>query len=150
MTTIIIPHEHEVRESIAVDFYYPDHPPRAESALFRRTKHHLINELDTPCWVCGTKEAREVHHFHAEWADADGIDFDHMRILHPTFDWSTFTDPSDFIDSEYNMMVLCAKHHRLKDHGIHLVPFPIWIMARNKRADFIFKADDEPILKEQP
>lgn len=135
--------EHEERMTIAVDFFYPDHPPRKESALFSRTKHHLVAELDTPCWVCGSKDKREVHHFHAEWADSEGIDWDRMRALHPGFDWSTFSKPEDFIDSAYNMMVLCEKHHRAKDHGIHLVPYPIWIMQRVKRADFVFSPDEE-------
>ncbi|MFC6519768.1 hypothetical protein ACFQAT_08235 [Undibacterium arcticum] len=78
-------HEHEFKETIAIDIFYPDHPPRTESTLFKRTKHHLVKVLDTPCWVCGSKDKREVHHFHAEWADSDGIDWDKMRILHPAF-----------------------------------------------------------------
>lgn len=134
--------EHEFKETITIDIYYPDHPPRTESSLFTRTKHHLIKVLDTPCWVCGTKENREVHHFHAEWADEGGIEWDKMRILHPAFAWSTFNEPSDFIDSEYNMKILCATHHRLKNHGIHMLSYPIWIMQRNKREDFIFAKDD--------
>lgn len=137
-----VANEHFQHEQIDIAVYYPDHPPRTESALFRKTKHHLIAALDTPCWVCGTKEDREVHHFHAEWADSAGIDWDRMRELHPAFDWSTFTDPADFIDSEYNMMVLCSKHHRAKNHGIHWVPYPIWVMARNKRDDFILTPDE--------
>lgn len=135
--------EHEQHEVIEIDVFYPDHPPRTESALFRRTKYRLIHDLDTPCWVCGSKDKREVHHFHAEWADANGIDFDKMRQLHPGFDWSTFAEPADFIDSEYNMMVLCEKHHRGKDHGIHLLPYPIWIMQRQQRVGFVFTPDEE-------
>jgi hypothetical protein len=144
-----VAHEHEQHESIEIDIFYPDHPPRTESTLFRKTKHHMIAVLDMPCWVCGSKEKREVHHFHAEWADADGIDFDKMRELHPAFDWSSYREPSDFIDSEYNMMVLCEAHHRGRNHGIHLLPFPIWIMQRNQRADFIF-SPDEIKPKEKP
>lgn len=135
--------EHEQREVITIDVFYPDHPPRKESALFAKTKHRLIHDLDTPCWVCGSKEKREVHHFHAEWADSEGIDFDKMRQFHPGFDWSTFREPSDFIDSEYNMLVLCEKHHRGKNHGIHMLPHPIWIMQRNQKASFVFTSDEE-------
>ncbi|PUA19568.1 HNH endonuclease [Glaciimonas sp. PCH181] len=133
--------EHEFKEMIAIDIFYPDHPPRTESKLFAQTKRHLVKVLDTPCWVCGVKDKREVHHFHAEWADADGIDWDKMRVLHPNFPWSTFKEPSDFIDSEYNMMVLCETHHRAKDRGIHMMPYPIWIMQREQRADFVFASE---------
>lgn len=138
--------EHEVKLTMTVDLFYPDHPPRTESPLFARTKHHLVSVLDTPCRVCGTKELREVHHFHAEWADADGIDWDHMRVIHPLFDWSTFKDASDFIDSEYNMMVLCQKHHRHVDHGIHNLPYPDWIMQENKLSSFQFTPDETPCI----
>lgn len=62
--------EHEQKLTLSVDIFYPDHEPRTESALFARTKHHLVKVLDTPCWICGSKDQREVHHFHAEWADA--------------------------------------------------------------------------------
>jgi hypothetical protein len=144
----VVAHEHFQREQIEIDVYYPDHPPRTESALFRKTKHRLIAVLDTPCWVCRTKEGREVHHFHAEWADSEGIDWDRMRAVHPGFDWSTFKEPSDFIDSEYNMRVLCAKHHRGKGHGIHMMDYPHWVMQAIKRADFIF-SPDEIVQKEQ-
>jgi hypothetical protein len=137
-----IAHEHEEKMQIQIDIFYPDHPPRTESALFRQTKHHLVKVLDTSCWVCGSKDSREVHHFHAEWADSDGIDWYKMKVLHPNFDWSTFTEASDFIDSEYNMVVLCAKHHRHKDHGIHLLPYPIWIMQRNQQVGFVFSPDE--------
>ncbi len=138
-----VKNEHEVHETIEIDVFYPDHPPRKESALFTKTKHHLVHVLDTPCKVCGTKEKREVHHFHAEWADSEGIDFDvKMRKLHPNFDWSKFKEPSDFIDSEYNMMVLCEKHHRGKDHGIHLLPYPFWIMQEIQKTEFIYSPDE--------
>ncbi|MFM0554797.1 hypothetical protein P0D69_28075 [Paraburkholderia sediminicola] len=134
--------EHEVKETDAVDRYYPDHPPRTESSLFRHTKHQLVAVLDTPCKVCGSKDKREVHHFHAEWADANGIDWDKMRKLHPDFHWETFVSAEDFIDSPYNMMVLCEKHHRAPNHGIHHMPYPDWVMQMNKLESFSFSPDE--------
>jgi hypothetical protein len=134
--------EHTQNETIHLSINYPDHPPRTESALFRKTKHHLVHVLDTPCWVCGTKEKREVHHWHIEWADSEGVDWDKMRAMHPNFDWSTFKEPADFVDSEYNMRILCAKHHRGINHGIHMVPFPMWIMQAVSLKDFVFSPDD--------
>jgi hypothetical protein len=135
-------HEHTQPETIHFSINYPDHAPRTESALFRATKHHLVKVLDTPCWVCGTKEGREVHHFHIEWADSEGVDWEKMRALHPAFDWSTFKEPADFVDSEYNMRVLCERHHRGINHGIHMLPYPIWIAQKVMRADFVFSPDE--------
>jgi hypothetical protein len=133
-------HEHELKETIKVDVFYPDHAQRKESALFAKTKHHLVHEKDTPCFICGTKEKREVHHFHLEWAYAEAVDWDKMKELHPTFEWSSFKEAKDFVDSEYNMLVLCEKHHRGEDHGIHMLPYPIWIAQKYLKKDFVFSA----------
>lgn len=55
---------------------------------------------------------------------------------------SRYREPSDITDSEYKMMVLCDKYRRGKNHRIHLLPFPIWIMKRNQRPDFVFVPDE--------
>ncbi len=137
-------HEHEFKESLQVDLYYPDHPPRKESALFAKSRHNVIEIKKTPCFICGSHDNPELHHFHVEWAFADGIDWDKMKTLYPDFDWSTFKSAEDFVDSEYNMMVLCATHHRLKNRGIHNLPYPLFIMQRHKRDDFILFEDQTP------
>jgi hypothetical protein len=139
----IMENEHEVKEQISVDIFYPDHAPRKESALFGRTKTHLVDTMGTPCWVCGSKEGREVHHFHLEWADSDAADWDKVKAKHPNFDWSKFKSAEDFVDSEYNMMVLCEKHHRAKDHGIHLLPYPIWVAQALVKKGFVFSPDEQ-------
>ena len=130
--------EHEVKETLTVDIYYPDHPPRVESSLFRHTRHQLLEVEKRGCWVCGVRAQLEVHHFHVEWADAEGVDWVRMRQLHPRFHWQTFKEPADFVDAPYNMMVLCADHHRHRDRGIHMLPYPIWVMQRERRKDFVF------------
>lgn len=154
-------HLHKV--TLVEEEFVPDHPgPRRESKLFERTKHHLVAVLKTPCWICGTHDNLEVHHFHCEWSMADSQDWseqpwveDHgdgwvihhqtgkMREVHPDFNWSTFTKPEDFVDSEYNMMVLCATHHRHKDHGIHAMTYPAWIAQRGIKHDYILTPDEE-------
>lgn len=137
-----ITNEHEFKESLVVDIFYPNHHPRKESNLFARTKHKMIDVEDTPCFVCGSKELREVHHFHLEWAFSDAVDWDIMKKIHPDFDWTTFKSAEDFVDSEYNMMILCQNHHRHVNHGIHNLPFPIWEAQRYMKADFkLFEGD---------
>lgn len=127
---------HEFKETVTVDVWYPDHPPRKESDTFSKSRHKVIVENDTPCYVCGSKDKRELHHYFVEWAFSEAVDWDKMKALHPTFDWATFKGPEDFVDSEYNMMVLCETHHRLKDHGIHNLPFPIWQVQKIIKDDF--------------
>jgi hypothetical protein len=41
------------------------------------------------------------------------------------------------------MRILCEKHHRGINHGIHMIPLPVWEMQRIKRDDFIFSEDEQ-------
>lgn len=162
------PNEHEVKETIEIDVYYPDHPPRMESAVFRKTvadgKH-----AGTRCCVSGDPHP-EYHHVFIEWADAEAVNWVAVQkqglrsaealaqdgtllgwILALTklrgFDWTTFdpAKPEQFVDSPQNMIPLAAKYHRLKDHGIHMLPFPIFIMQAWPRAGkFVFSPDEAP------
>ena len=140
-----IENEHEQKETITVDRFYYNHPPRKESSLFRHTKHQLIVVEDTPCWICGSKMSREVHHMTVEWADAEAVDWSedsNIRKDFPNFPWAAFQEPEDFVDSRWNMRVLCKKHHIGKDHGIHALPYPIFQIQRYKKADFVFSPDE--------
>ena len=145
-----VPGEHEQRETISIDIFVPDHPDRTESPQFRRARALLIgNNPNACCEVCAKKDSPdsplELHHDIVEWCDAEGVDWDRMRVMYPDFDWSTFQTPADFIDSAYNARrVLCKKHHTGRDHGIHMLPYPIWQMQKHKRQDFVFSPDEEP------
>lgn len=140
--------EHEVKMTVEVDIYYPDHVQRTESSLFHKNKHYLIQVMDTPCWCCGSKEHREVHHKILEWADSEGVDWNHMQALYPDFpEWKTCDLPTGFVDHLYNLQVLCMECHRGKGRGIHFLPYPIWLMQRHKRADFVMFKDEVNTLK---
>lgn len=139
--------EHEQKLTVSVDVFVPDHPDRTETPIFAKARRQLISgNPNACCYICGGKENLELHHDIVEWCDADGIDWDKMRSLYPDFGWSNF-DPmhlETFIDSAFNArLVLCKKHHTGKDHGIHYLPYPIWLMQKHKRADFIFSPDEE-------
>ena len=136
--------EHEFKQTLTVDIYYPDHPPRTESSTYRASHRYLIKTLDLPCEVCGSKENRETHHMFCEWADAEAVDWNKMKRLHPDFNWEQFKDPEDFVDSTYNLVVLCMDHHRGKDKGIHMLPYPIWQAQKFLRDDFVFEPGETP------
>jgi hypothetical protein len=140
---LIPANEHELRETLVIDIFYPDHPPRTESAVFIATKKHW-HALGAKCGVCGTPEKIEIHHKYIEWADSEGVDWDKAKALHPDFDWTSFKEPADFVDSIYNTEPLCMKHHRgAAPHGKHFTPEPIWNMQKYKRADFVYCNDEE-------
>jgi len=135
-------HEHLVHETITIDVFYPDHPPRTESRVFAATKRHW-HHLGAACDVCGAKDRVEIHHKFIEWADSEGVDWDKVRAAHPAFDWSTFKEAADFIDSVYNTEPLCEKHHRgPAPHGKHLTPEPIWNMQKYQKAGFVYALDE--------
>lgn len=61
------------------------------------------------------------------------------------FDWHSFdpTKPEMFVDSMANMLVLQAKFHRGKGHGIHEATFPVWIFQAYPRLDgFVYSPDE--------
>ena len=61
-------------------------------------------------------------------------------------DWNTL-DPDnavEFVDSIHNMLPLNEKFHIRKDHGIHLMPFPEYLLQVLPRvAGFILTPDEE-------
>jgi hypothetical protein len=119
---------------------YPPHEPRKSSPIYVKTHRHLVRDLDAPCWICGCRysdgSAMETHHFHFEWASQNGLDLDKV-----TADWPDITDReklAEWVDSELNMLVLCATHHRSKYEGIHLITYPAWLLQRYQGDDWTF------------
>lgn len=71
--------EHEVRETLTVDVFYPDHEQRTESAVFRKTKAHG-HLLGLRCAFSGQQHP-EYHHVFIEWADTDSVDWETMKRI---------------------------------------------------------------------
>lgn len=154
---------HEVKKALFEDYFVPAHPPRKASALYTKTHDHMINDLDTGCYICGVSKSTlkdpnknlfgstqlETHHFHCEWSLVNGVDWDVMKALHPDFpDWDK-VDPADpktycnFVDHEYNMMVLCDVHHRGKLRGIHAIEYAVWIGQKFLQKTFKYIPDNQ-------
>ncbi len=134
------PASHAVRTTNTHVTHYPDHPPRAESARYRRTRDKLVRAHG--CYVCEAKAGLEAHHFFVESAAALAIDWKKFELraktlynpqtgenLFAAFVWGDVrADPETFVDSPQNMVVLCLEHHRSGARGIHHVPFPEWVL----------------------
>jgi 5-methylcytosine-specific restriction endonuclease McrA len=130
-TVTTVTKAHDQRESVTFIAHYPEHIIRADdpfAAVFEAARHHAIAVLDTPCWRCGSKDHRELHHM-LEWSLANGIDIDRFSADHP--DWN-ITDEETFksrLDAESNLLVLCENCHR-GESAIHLLPYPLWLAGR--------------------
>ena len=125
---------HEQRETITEIVEYPEHVQRTESATFKANKRLMVRQLDLPCWVCGTRENREIHHIH-EWALWADLDPDKVLDSLHAFDPYGFTkaDPETPVasaDDKRNLLCLCAEHHRAVEAGIHRLTGEIWIAQR--------------------
>lgn len=121
----------------AIVFYYPDHQPRETDPhyhLFNAAKKRIL-AAGVGCWICGTRENLELHHSECEYAAATGVDVERFTELFPDYH---VTDEESFlcyVESEGNLQVLCALHHRSPYAGIHHCPFPNWKLQRYWRKD---------------
>jgi hypothetical protein len=137
---------------------YPDHPPRKNSVLYNHTHKHLCKELDIPCYVCGATHTSgtitETHHFFCEWVAMNAFDWIKFgedcvkfKVTNPQtgiyfgelFDWMQVqANPELFVDSEFNMVVLCPIHHRDAKKGIHHASYPEWNLQKFAKDGFVF------------
>ncbi len=126
---------HSQDETLRQDVLYPEHVQRTESAEFARNKHQLIHKLNLGCWICGSREKREVHHYICEWALWEDVDpAKALRTAHAIDPYGFAAhDPEKPIESPddiRNLMVLCETHHRAPFFGVHTITFPIWVSQR--------------------
>jgi hypothetical protein len=150
---------HDVKSTDHYTAHYPDRDThgRQETAAYRCTHKYLVETVGLGCYIGNSDcshDPLETHHFFVEWAASGGVDWDRFGVaakyltnpqtgqsLCAIFSWSNVAkDPSIFVDSPANMVVLCSTHHRDEQKGIHHVPFPVWILQRFQSSDFFFLA----------
>lgn len=136
---------HEMKHTVTEFVEIPDHEQRTESAEFRKNKRLMVKQLDLPCFICGSRDAREVHHLH-EWALWGALDPEKVLDTLHVFDPYGYTHkmgetPIESPDDVRNLLVLCGHceidgvpvpggHHRGVDAGVHDLTFPTWIAQR--------------------
>lgn len=136
---------HEQKHTVTEFVIYQDHDQRTESTLFRRNRRTLVRQLDLPCWICGNRDAREVHHIH-EWALWPSLDPEKVLDTLHVFDPYGYTHhlgdmPIETPDDIRNLLVLCGHceidgvsvpggHHRGVNAGVHELTFAVWVAQR--------------------
>jgi len=132
--------------------HYPAHEERKNSSIYNKT-HAKMKTM--PCFICGKTNAKdgihvETHHFYCEKAFQNAFDWkkfgefaqtcynEHTgELIGPNFDWTEVAkNPDLFVDSPYNMIVLCKEHHTSGSRGIHHVPFPEWLAQKFAKDGF--------------
>jgi hypothetical protein len=111
--------------------FFPEHPPRHDTAEYRATHTLLVHTLDGACADCGVRTSTiadsasnphgakqlETHHYPIQRELADAVDPVKVGRDYPeVIDRRTL---KLFIDSPRNMLVLCDVCHRSPTRGIH-------------------------------
>lgn len=127
--------EHETVRHLTEIVITPDHVNRTESEEFKEAKKQLKKDGHYKCWICGTTEDLQVHHFGCEWSLSNDCDFDKLKSLLMMLDPYGYSKemvdkPITSPDDIRNQLVLCQKHHTHPENGIHEITFPVWISQK--------------------
>lgn len=142
--------QHAVTRQLMETIAYPEHDPRKASAEYTRVHHHLVVQLDEPCWICGVRNSTlgdpvanhrgakdlETHHYHVEWALANAVDPAKILADFPELGAADEDHLRAWLDSEGQMLVLCDVCHRHPLYGIHSITYPAWVAQRFLRAGY--------------
>ena len=125
---------HLENKTLTEHIEYPGHEPRTTSSMFRTNRHILIERLGLGCWVCGSKQNLEAHHWF-EWSLWPKLDPAKVLLVLRMIDFYGFAhhkadQPVESPDDIRNLVVLCEAHHRQPEMGIHCLEFPIWLPQR--------------------
>lgn len=144
-------HVHITHESGGIEELTPPHPPREDTPAYAAAHRRLVDELDTPCAVCGLRRSQlgdpahntvgaraiETHHYPIERSLADACDW---RAVAAAFPAAGIVDEASFlrfVDSPGNLLVLCDVHHRSRGAGIHHLLTQEWAVQPFLRKNYI-------------
>lgn len=125
----------------------PDHADRIESATFRKAKERLKEDGHYKCFICGTTDNLQVHHFAVEYMFETIADLVKVKEFVESFDPYGYghllrQQPLTSIEEVRCLLVLCQTHHTGVDHedgnsgtGIHSLTFPSWIIQKLAKDD---------------
>jgi hypothetical protein len=126
---------HMMKRSLTEVVITPAHAKRKESKEFKASKKRLRQDGHYKCWVCGSTQKLQVHHYGGEWSLESSLDLNLLKEF--LMEWDVYgysrlmrNLPLTTVDDVRNMMVLCQKHHTGKEHGIHEITFPVWITQK--------------------
>lgn len=131
---------HEIVRRLREVVITPEHAEREESEEFRRAKERLKADGHWRCWVCGSTENLQAHHYGCEWSLWEACDPAKLKAFLEEWDpygygrllrRKLIESPDDI----RNLLVLCQEHHTGgavdgAANGIHEITFPVWIIQR--------------------
>jgi hypothetical protein len=107
----------------------------------------MAREGKLVCFIgVGCQGGIELHHNLIEYALINDVDWQRFSTLYPEYHIQSQDDLLRWAESEEALLPLCVKHHRGVE-GIHLLPYPLWIIQRYLKPDVPLPAT--VILKER-
>jgi len=128
---------HTQMQTLHLAVHIEEHAPREADPHYRLFEQAKARLKRQGLWACVVGDelcagGPELHHSVVEFSQITAADPDkvgRMLGLH-------FADDADFqrwVESAANLEVLCVNHHR-SHYGVHLLPEPLWLAVRTKRA----------------
>jgi hypothetical protein len=147
---------HKIVRNLTEVVITPEHEEREESSVFRKSKERLREDGHYECYVCGSKNNLQVHHYGGEWSLSNALDYKKLKSFLEEWDVYGYGKllknvPLTSIDDIRNCMVLCQEHHTggKKDgsaNGIHNITFPAWISQKLvKHGEVTVPLEDEEL-----
>lgn len=139
--------EHKTIRHLTEEVITPEHVKRTESEEFRKNKERLKDDGHFKCYICGSTENLQVHHFGCEWSLENDCDFEKLKAFLEEWDPYGYgkllkNKPITSVDDIRNLLVLCEYHHIHPIDGIHETTFPVWIIQK------LAKQGTEPVPEE--
>lgn len=136
----------------AIEIVHGHLPRGAESAAFNHAVAQLKKDGFGVCFVGALQgetitDNLQVHHFLAEWSEAELVDFVKLKRLAEVFDIYGYAakmkdTPMTSVDDIRNLMVLSQPFHTGVNPvagnptGIHNLVFPFWLAQLNSKDGF--------------
>ncbi|MBP2635066.1 MAG: hypothetical protein H6Q72_973 [Firmicutes bacterium] len=139
MTKVVA--EHVEHMTFSEEKVIAAHDDRSENvSLFHKSKKQLEEDGHITCFICGTSEDIETHHYGCEKADENNCDFEELKaylLCNDVYGYShkMIDIPLTSVDDIRNQMQLCTVHHRGKCTGAHCTTHGTWIMQKIGKAN---------------
>jgi hypothetical protein len=127
--------EHIEKNTFTESIVDPNHEERTVTKEFRQAREMIKKDGHFLCYICGTTEHLEEHHYGCEKSEANDCDFDKLKaylLEHDIYGYSRAMIDIPLVteDDVRNQMMLCKLHHTGKGTGIHGMTHGYWIMQK--------------------
>jgi hypothetical protein len=147
MATRILP-EFKDMDTFKESIIIPERPERSYSSIFEKSKKKLKADGHYNCWICGSIENLQIHHYLCEWALGNVCNLERLKEVSEVFDVYGYGNamkdtPIISVDDIRNLMVLCRLHHIQTYTGVHNLTFTTWLIQKIEKDNVDTVVDED-------